>query len=344
MTVEANTLVLALIPAAYQLLAIAASIAQLRRKRPVAGPWPAVSILKPSPPGEWPPADALASHRAQDYSAEFEICAGPGARVDTPNRKVGKLIHLEHDAQHGVLIVNDADIVVPPDYLRDVAAHLAQPGVGIVTALYRAKGDSMASEFEALGIASDFMPSVLVARLIGIREFGLGATLAFRREHLKRIGGFEAVADYIADDYQLAKKITASCGRAELATVVVETGVSGDWTAVWRHQVRWARTIRCSRTGPYFGLPVAQAGVWAAALAMVPGGAPVAAAVCALRIAMAWISGVRVIGSAAASRWFWLAPVWDLFAFAVWIAGWTSNVVEWRGERMRLDREGRIRR
>src|SRR6202044_467546 len=127
--------------------------------------------------------------------------------TSVPNLKVGSLIDLAREARHPVLIVNDSDISVPANYVRDVTAPLSDPGVGLVTCLYRAEAHDWPSRFEALAIATDFAPSTLVARLFGVADFGLGSTLAFRRSDLDRIGGFPAIADYIAEDYQLGHKL-----------------------------------------------------------------------------------------------------------------------------------------
>ncbi len=333
-----------LIPIGYQLVAIYACVRH--RRKAVAEPktWPAVSVLKPSPAGEWPDREALESNRRQDYPGEFEVVAEATPGPVTPNRKVGKLLLLAKRARHGIWVQNDGDIVVPPHYLRSVVSTLSQPGVGVVTCLFRPFATHLPGKWEALGIAIDFMPSTLVASAIGIREFGLGATLAFRVEDHERAGGFAVLADYIADDYQLAKNITLLGLRAEIAPVVVETDVNAPtWLGVWKHQVRWARTIKVSRTDGYAGMVATHAGVWAiAALALQQPGW--AAAICLARIVMAWVGGVAVIGSSLARRWFFLAPLWDLWAFVVWITGWVGATVEWRGEQLRLDGAGRIHR
>jgi len=290
--------------------------------------------------GQLPPEEALNSNRNQDYPCH-EVIADDSAGFETPNRKVGKLMALVAAAKHNVIVVNDADIRVPTDYLRDVVATLHQPGVGLVTCLFRARGDQFASNFEAFGITADFMPSILVARLMGIREFGMGATLALRRETLKRIGGFPAIARYIADDYQLAKKINELGEKVELANVIVETDVHGNWTQVFRHQTRWARTIRCSRPGAYAGLPVSHAGVWALAAALT-GQYSWAIALIGLRVLTALVAGVGILRSPIARNWWWAAPVWDLFAFVIWIAGWTGSTVEWQGRNLQLNQKGEI--
>jgi ceramide glucosyltransferase len=249
---------------AYQLAALAAihrhKLQPVFRRRFA----PPISILKPVYGLDDAFEEAIASHAEQDYEA-YEILFGVHSLEDAavpviraligthperairllvcetqaPNAKVGVLIDLAREAQYPVLLVNDSDITVPRDYLRQVAAPLADPHTGLVTCLYRATATSAAGRWEALGIATDFMPSTLVAPLVGVKEFGLGSTLCFRREDLDAIGGFETVADYIADDYQLARRITATGKRAFLSHIVVETHLSDPgWRAVWRHQVR----------------------------------------------------------------------------------------------------------
>src|SRR5262249_24655154 len=156
-------------------------------------------------------------------------------------------------ARHPLLLVNDSDIVVEPGYLRAVTAPLADPKIGLVTCLYRAAADSRASRAEALGIATEFAPSVLVARMLGVADFALGSTMVFRADALRKIGGFGAIVDYLADDYQLARHIADLGYRIHFAPVVVETDLGAEsWTQTWRHQLRWSRTIRVSRPGGYY--------------------------------------------------------------------------------------------
>jgi ceramide glucosyltransferase len=248
---------------------------------------------------------------------------------------------LERKARHDVLVVNDADIRVPPQYLRSVVAELQQPGVGLVTCLYRGEGGSLAAEFEALGIATDFAPSALVAPFVGVREFGLGSTLAVRRETLERIGGFRAVRDYLADDYQLGKRVSELGLRVCLSRTMVATWLGrGSWSDVWQHQVRWARTIRFSR-GAYFGLPFSNGTLWAVVAAS-SGWWWSAAGLMSLRIAVGLLCGLLLLRDPVTRRWWWLIPVRDVWAFTVWIAGAFGRTVVWQDRRVRLDRQGRI--
>jgi ceramide glucosyltransferase len=350
-------LALAAIAAAYQILAILACVFRGRIKAP-AKPLGPISVLKPVRGVDPGFREAIRSHTVLQGDYEF-LCgvshpndpALPILReffrvqvVDSDthaaNAKVGVLIDLAAAASHPILVVNDADIRVAPDYLTRVTAPLADPRVGLVTCLYRPVGDTFAARFEGLGVATDFAPSALVARLVGVDEFAMGSTLAFRREDLGRIGGFAAVADYLADDYQLGHRIHALGLKCVLSDVVVETHLGGGWPQVWQHQVRWARTIRVSRFGGYLGLPLTNATLWA--VVMAAGGRwDLGIALLAIRLVMALASGWGVLRSRDVV-YLWLVPARDLFGFAVWVAGLFGDSVVWRGKRLRLDRDGKI--
>ncbi len=369
---------IASIAGAYQLVAIAACLFRRprhrhrHRNRADAGSLAAclpVSILKPIhglPEGF---LEALRSHATQQYSA-FELLLGyqnphdpalpeirraisqfPTGAIravhcpqQAPNHKVGVLLDLVRAARHPLLIVNDADIAVPPNYIRDVTAPLHDSTVGLVTCIYRAEGPSWPSRWEALGVATDFAPSALVAPFVGVSEFGLGSTLAFRRADLDRIGGFAAVADYLADDYQLGCKIHALGLRNVISPVIVSTHLHGQtWGQVWTHQLRWARTIRLSRKGGYLGLPLTFATLWAV-VAAAAGMGRVAVLLLALRLTMAITAGWFVVRSPDVLRLWPLIPLRDLYGAAVWVVALFGNTVEWGAETLQLDNEGRIKK
>ncbi len=350
----------------YQCLALAAAVRQLCRRERRSGFAPPVSILKPVYGLDPHFYECLRSHALQDYP-EFELLIGvsdpadpalpeiarlaaefPGLPIRlivgntrAPNGKVGVLADLAAAARHAVLLVNDSDIRVPAGYLRRVVAPLEDPGVGVVTCLYRGRAEGWPGRFEAVGIATDFAPGVLVAPLAGVSEFGLGATLVFRAADLGRAGGFAAIADYLADDYQLSRRIRDLGLRIELSKMVVETWL-GDrtWGEVWRHQLRWARTIRVSRGGGYRGLPVTQATLWAVLLA-VAGLWWAAAALFGMRL-LAGLAAAAALADRRTLRDFFLIPLRDLWGTALWARGLFGAEVEWRGLRLRLDRQGRI--
>ncbi|MEO8100245.1 MAG: glycosyltransferase [Acidobacteriota bacterium] len=346
------------VAAAYQIFAIVACVA-FKRQRSIAGSASVpVSILKPVHGVEPSMREAIASHAALEGEYEFLCGVREGdpaaqviaefpkarivpARTQTPNGKVGVLVDLAREAQYRVLIVNDADIRVAADYISRVTAPLTDPSVGLVTCLYRAEGSTFAARFEGLGIATDFAPSTLVARLVGVDEFAMGSTMAFRRTTLDRIGGFEAIADYLADDYQLGQRVHSLGLKCVLSDMIVTTHLGGTWLDVWQHQVRWARTIRVSNFWGYLGLPITFATLWAVVAAC--GGHPALALfLLDLRIVMAIVAGWAVLKSRDTWVLWPLIPIRDLFGAAVWLAGLLGKTVLWRGRRLKLDRSGRI--
>ena len=359
---------IAAVAGAYQLLALAACVRHLMKRSSRSFEAPvAVSILKPVRGLDEHFRDAIRSHANQRYG-EFEILFGvedphdsavpeirrliaeyPAAPIrliigaePAANGKVGVLMRLAAHARHPVWIVNDSDISVEPDYVERVTAPLADAGIGLVTCLYRARASTWQGRWEALGIATDFAPSTLVAPFVGISEFGLGSTLAFRRADLDRAGGFAAISDYIADDYQVGCRLHSLGLRNVISAVVVETHLGGaTWNDIWKHQLRWARTIRVSRGVGYAGLPVTHASLWALVAAMA-GHYEIAAALLAVRLAMALTAGWGVLRSADVLRYWFFIPLRDLWGTAVWASGLFGRTVQWRDKTLRLDREGRI--
>lgn len=364
---------IAFLPAVgYQCLAICAAVRHLwkRRSKPPCSEShssPGVSVLKPLRGLDPHTYEAFVSQVRQQYPT-FEILFGvrdeddpaamevrrlmrdfPDASVrlivgaaTAANGKVGVLMELARHAQYPILVVNDSDIKVTPSYLSSVVLPLEDEKIGLVTCLYRARAHNLPATWEALGIGTDFMPSTLVAPLLGVREFGLGSTLAFRAADLKRLGGFAVIADYLADDYQLAKQITGLGKRVVLSTYIVETSVNDStWRGVWQHQVRWARTIRISKGRSYAGLPITHAGLWALIAAACGAWVP-ATILLTARVASALITGGLMLRSSVSTALFWLAPVWDVYAFAVWMTSYLGQEVRWRDRTLSIDAQGRI--
>jgi ceramide glucosyltransferase len=346
---------------------------------------PPVSILKPlkgADPQIW---ESFCSHCEQEYP-EFQIIFGVSdaddpaveivgrlrakypklpielivcERVLGTNIKVSNLAQMLPTARHAILLVNDSDILVPSDYLRRVIAPLVEltvedSTVGLVTCLYRGvAGKTLGSRIESLGISTDFIPGVLSARFLekGLR-FGLGSTLAFRKRDLEAVGGFEPLLDYLADDYELGRRIAATGKRVEIGTPVVSTFLPAyTLREFFRHQLRWSRTIRDARRWGYtgllftFGLPwallalvAARGAVWAWVLL---------AMTLAARVAVGFASAVIVLGG---RRSFLAIPLLDipllvlrdLIAPVVWAASFLGNRIYWRGDVFEL-KDGRLR-
>ncbi len=360
-------LAIALVAAAYQLVTLAAALRHTLMKEPLARQFPPVSILKPVRGLDPHFYEAIRSHALLDYP-EYEVLFGVADAddatvpeierliADFPERQI-RLIHsptlranlnvgvredLAREARYPVLVMNDSDIEVPPDYLSRLVAPLEEAGIGIVTCLFRGEADHWPGRFEAIGITTNFMPSALVAPLVGVNEFGLGATLAFRAETLRAIGGFEALGDYLADDYQLACRITKLGLRAYMAKVIIATHLGDDtWSGLWEHQLRWARTIRLCRGDGYVGLPVTHAGLWVL-VAVLAGLWQLALPLAALRILAGVAVGRGIVKSSIALKHCYLIPLWDVWAFCIWFAGLFGKEVVWRNRRLRLNKAGQI--
>jgi ceramide glucosyltransferase len=230
---------------------------------------------------------------------------------------------------------------------------LADPSVGLVTCLYRGEpGPTLGSSLEAIGINTDFIPGVLTARFLekGIR-FGLGSTLAFRRSDLETIGGFEALLDYLADDYELGRRIVAAGKRVELSNATVTTFLPAYTLGQFvRHQFRWSRTIRGARRWGYAGLLFTFGLPWAILTVLTARGAVwawvVFAAILTIRFVVAGIATEAVLHEPATFRnqffrTIFLLPLRDLIAPAIWAASLIGNRIYWRENTFDL-KDGRL--
>ena len=345
-----------------------------RAPSPASRPLPPVSILKPLKGTDPDIYESFRSHCLQNYP-EYEIIFG-GSDPDDPavasvqqlqrefpdrsiqlvvcpnklgaNVKVSNLEQMLPAAHYQHLLVNDSDIHVESDYLRRVVAPLADLHVGMVTCLYRGVAAStVGSQLESLGISTDFCAGVLVARqLEGGLRFGLGSTLAFRRSDLEKIGGFRSIVDFLADDYELGRRIADLGLQVVLADTVVETHLPAyDLRGFWVHQLRWARGVRDSRAGGYLGLVSTYGLMWGLLTVLASRAAvwswAVLAAIIVLRMAVALSVGLGVLRDRHLLRHLWLLPVRDLVAVAVWVASLTGHTVTWRGDRFEL-KNGRL--
>ena len=293
------------------------------------------------------PAVASVRQLQQEFT-DHQIRLVVSEKILGTNVKVSNLAQMLPHARYEYLVVNDSDIRVESDYLARVTAPLADSNVGMVTCLYRGiAAPTIASQLESLGISTDFIPGVLVARQLegGIR-FGLGSTMAFRRADLARIGGFESILDFLADDYELGKRIADLGLKVHLSEVVVETHMPEySLRGFLSHQLRWARGVRDARAGGYFGLVSTFGLMWSllnvSAAQAAPWSWAVLAAVCGLRLAVALTVGQSVLRDQSLLRNIWLLPLRDLIAAGVWISSFAGHTVTWRGDRFEL-KNGRL--
>jgi len=270
------------------------------------------------------------------------------SRMLGTNRKVANLFHMMPRAKHEILVISDSDIRVPRDYLRQIVRPLGDPAVGLATCLYRAVGSQHApARFEALYVNTDFMPMVLVAHRVDQFRYAFGATIAIRRAALDAIGGFRAIADYLADDYQLGYRVTGKGYRLALSPLVVETHLDAQpWGALARHQLRWARTNRVCRPRGYFFSVLTHGTSWAAVFLLLSGfsftGWYVFLATTAVRLIQAAVIGRGYIGGPLTLGDAWLVLIKDWLVTAVWLTSFLGRTVEWGEEQLVLRPDGRM--
>jgi len=362
---RAGLLVMAAAPLAYYLVAIFAALRFFgkARARGSAEFAPPVSLLKPVHGVDFASRINFASFCMQNYP-EYEILfcvnsmedpAVPLLRQairDFPecsirilsnapnigsNQKVNNLILLAREAKHEIIVQSDGDVRVSPDYLKNVVAELADPAVGVVSCFYRGVAEkNFWAEVEAVGAASDFVAGALVANLPGSVTFALGASVATKKAWLAKIGGYEALADLLADDYEIGNRVHKAGGKVLLSREAVWTMYPAQtFKGFWDHQVRWARTVRVVRPASFFGLVLTHGLPWCLLAAVVAPSAQVGAgffaAYLVLRLLMAWVVGVWGVTDEVLRRRLWLVLFRDAIHFAVWLAGFASNRVTWGG-------------
>jgi ceramide glucosyltransferase len=285
--------------------------------------------------------------RNQRHDARLVVCAEPlGA-----NAKVSKLAQLEKLAKHDFVLISDADVRVPPDFLINFVTALRDEKTGLVNCFYRlANPATTAMKWEAVAVNADFWSQVLQAASLKPLDFALGAAILLRRKSLEEIGGFKSLANCLADDYQLGHRISEKGNRIALCPVVVECwDAPMSWSEVWNHQLRWARTIRVCQPLPYFFSILSNATLWPllwffiSLAATKTFCAPLTAIVfLLLRIVLAQNLQRRFTPGRKLISPFWLVPVKDLLHAANWFCAFAGNTVEWRGRKMKLRHDGTL--
>ncbi len=370
LSVEVVAVLLTLSGMAYGLIALWGARDFERGMRVASGFAPGVSVLKPVKGVDARMYAGFVSHCAQEYAGEYELVFGVSSledaavkevarlRVEWPgveirlvacperlgtNGKVSNLAQMVGAARFEHLVVNDSDIRVGPKYLERVMAPFADAAMGLVTVPYmgRAMG-GVWSRLEALGISTDFFVGVLTARKLegGIR-FGLGSTLATTKTALAAIGGFEALVNELADDYELGARLAKTGYGVELVKEVVETNVPAySLRGFCEHQLRWSRGTRDSRRWGYLGLGVTYVLPWALAVVVASGcslwSLSMLSMALLVRVGVALTVGVGILRDGQVLRDLWLLPVRDCFGLFFWAWSYASDVVVWRGERFRL--------
>jgi ceramide glucosyltransferase len=347
-------------------------IAAVRYKsvRPPEARWlPPISVLKPLAGVDEGLADNLRSFFEQEYP-EFELlfavrdASDPAVKVvkelcrefpdvtaqlivtgepPYPNAKVYSLDRMLQEARHELLVMSDSDIRVTRDMLQVVAAEFQDDDVALATCPYRAvPGPSPWSTLEAIGLNTEFLGGVLVARMLDGMKFAIGPTIAARKKALERIGGFDRLKDYLAEDFVMGKLVAESGASVILSSYVIEHRIgSQPFAANLRHRLRWNRSTRRSRPWGYVGqvftnpLPLALLLV-----AVEPAWAKVLAVTLLFRAAAVLMVAAWVLRDPLTRRLWWLVPVQDVASFLVWLGGFFGNRIVWRGRRYYLEADG----
>jgi ceramide glucosyltransferase len=348
----------------------------LHRRNDVPKSLPAITFLKPLKGCDAETKNCLRSWFLQNYPGPVQIIFGVASAQDPvcsvvsellaefpnvdvrlivcgqnlgANAKVSTLRQLEPHCRHELLMISDADVRIPPEFVANVTPLLADPAVGLVNCFYRlANPCTVAMQWEAVAVNADFWTQVLQSRSLHPVDFALGAVMTLSATQLKAIGGFATLADYLADDYQLGRAVWRQEKRISFATVVAECcDPPMTWSQVWAHQSRWARTIRVCQPAPFFMSILNNPTLWPVLL-LIDTRRPLAicaAAGCvAFRVFTAFGQQSRLTQSRRHAFYWWMAPVKDLLDAVIWAGAFAGNQVVWRGDCYRILRDGKLQK
>jgi ceramide glucosyltransferase len=339
---------------------------------PFNGPFPPCTLLKPLKGTDANTRRCLRSWFAQNYPGKIQILFGVAdasdpvcalvrdlsaefpqveaqlvvcARTRAVNGKVSTLVQLEPLIRHEWVVLSDADVCAPADCLQHLMAVVTHPDVAMANCFYRLiEPTTIAGQWELVAINSDFWTEVMQARSMGDTQFALGAVMALSRAKLHAIGGLAPLGDYLADDYQLGRRISQHGGRIAFPDRVVDCyEPPRGWKAAWSHQLRWARTVRACRPVAAFLRILSNATLWPLMWALTcPKAIPIASVFILARIITALDQQRRFMQIPWPVARTWMIPAKDLLDTAVWAHSFLGNTIEWRGEHFRIQRGGTL--
>jgi ceramide glucosyltransferase len=352
----------------YLLLAAIAVLRFARNDKLRANPPEPVTVLKPlrgAEPGLW---RRLWSFAEQKYDAPVQIVCGVRDRNDPAigsaemlathgrdvalvvdprqrgsNPKISNLANMLHRAEHEVLVLADSDIEVGRDFLSRIVAELQRPGVGAVSCLYHGiAGNGFWARQSALAINAHFLPNVVLAIQLGLAEPCFGAAIAMRRGMLRRIGGFEAFADSLADDYEIGAAVRATGAEVAIPPFSIGHGCfERSLRALLAHDLRAARTIKSIDPIGYCGALLTHP--FPLALIAVAAGSSRAMWLAALALGCRGVLCLSVEHAFALPRQSYLhIPLRDVLSFAVYVWGLFGTAVSWRGAGYHVTWDGRL--
>ena len=350
---------------------VAAAMRFARRRSVTPVEQPPVSVLKPLYGAEPGLYENLRSFVDQDYPVrqivfgvrspedgalpavrrliadrpDVDIDLVVNTRAGGSNLKVANLINMLPATRHDLLVFADSDMRVDRGYLATVTAPLEDPAVGLVTCLYRGRPTGgLWSRLGALHINFGFLPSALLGEALGTGGGCFGATIALRRAVLDRIGGLAAVRDELADDHRIGAAVRELGLTTALSPYIVETSVSEkNLKCLWRHELRWARTVRAMAPVGFAGSAVTHATAIAALAALCSGLSPTSLVFFAISCLFRWATAgatARILRLPTAG--LWLLPLRDLLSFAVFVGSFFGRSVSWRDQLFHIEPSGRI--
>lgn len=341
------------------------------RPRPAPGPAPPISVVKPLHGIDEGLEENLVSYFEQDYPC-FELILGVDTAEDLAlpiaervraryphvpcrvlvtgkppyiNPKVYSLEQLTNAVKHDLVVMSDSDIRVSAGHLRVIAAEFADEKLGLLTCPYRAvPGNSFWSRLEAIGMNTEFIAGILVARRLEGMNFSVGPTIACRRQVLADIGGFPRVRDSYIDDFLLGRFAHEAGWKVELSSYVIEHRIGTQtFRANCKHRVTWLRGTRCSRPSGYFGQIFTYPVPWALLLTLLNSAWwPLLAATVALRALAAHATAGWVLRDPLTRRRWYLVPVQDLWSWCFYWLAYSGRTMTWRGRRYTIQPGGNL--
>jgi ceramide glucosyltransferase len=336
--------------------------------------WPPVTILKPVCGLEKDQRDSLRSACLQDYP-EFQVVFSAQDPADPvipllkeiqrefgpervsivienlrvgPNGKINNLAGAFPHARNDILVISDSDVRLRPDYLKAIVAPLADPEVGFVCTLYKAvSAQRWFEKMELLTFNVDFIPSVVFAYVSGASKFCLGSSVALRRSSLKEMGGLETLADYLAEDYEMGRRLWVSGRKMVLVPYLVDIVVDiRDLSHWWNHQVCWDQKTRSAKAAGFFATIVTRSVPFAFLFAAFRMGDAMGLAILGAVLALRLATAAGILGWGLRDRQglnsLAVLPLRDIAALASWVLAFTKKTVTWRGSEFILTRDGRL--
>jgi ceramide glucosyltransferase len=357
---------------AYTLFASTLAGRFFARKVALPAQFPGITVVKPLHGDEWQLVDHLATFFAQDYPGPIQYLFGvhdaedealravdairarypdaqikvvADARLYGPNRKIANLVNMLEYAEHDILCFADSDVRVDTDYLRHIVGALLEPGVGLVTTVYR--GLSAPGFWPRVAAALTnyhFLPGVVTGLAIGRARPCFGQSIAMTRETLANIGGLAQFAHHLAEDHAIGEAVRRSGASVAIPPIVVQHACEENtFLKFFSHELRWSRTIRAADRSGHLG-----------AVLMHPFALALLALVCSGGAGAAWFLACAALLGRVLLVWkvdrathstthglLWL-PLWDIVQFAIYVASFCSSGVVWRGARFRVDGNGKL--